>query len=400
MTLTRRAFLRTASPRAVVPSPAMITARGREALEGEFGAVEAGVIPPADMDEIRISSNENPLGPGPAAIQAIRDNLDQTNRYPMNARHTDTDFRKRIAKQWDGVSHENIVIAPGSGEILRNCVRAFTGPNRPLVTAECSYESPVGTAELFDVPVKKVANTGELGLDLDKMAGAAIGAGLVFLCNPNNPTGTVHGKRAVADFVRWVAKESPFTYILIDEAYHEYVTDPAYETGIDLAMKYRNVLVGRTFSKAYGMAGLRQGYAVGTAATAAKIRSYKLTFGANVLGNAAAIGSLDDPAHIEKEVARNTEVRKFTMDFFRNNGYWVSDSNTNFIFVKTNMHAKDFREACAKHKVAVGRDFPPYEKDTRSHLHWHAWRRWSGPLRSLERVAGHGAHRCERLTQA
>ena len=110
------------------------------------------------------------------------------------------------------------------------------------------------------------------------------------------------------------------------------------------------------------MAGLRQGYAVGTAATAAKIRSYKLTFGANVLGNAAAMGSLDDPAHIEKEVARNTEVRKFTMDFFRNNGYWVSDSNTNFIFVKTNMHAKDFREACAKHKVSVGRDFPPYEK--------------------------------------
>jgi len=363
MTLSRRAFLRTARPVTGIPSHAMITARGREALEGEFGEVEAGTIPPADMDAIRISSNENPLGPGESAIQAIRDNMDQSNRYPMNARMTDTDFRKRLAKQFDGATYENVVIAPGSGEILRNCVRSFTGPGRPLVTAECSYESPVATAELFDIPVKTVPNGDDLGLDLDKMAGAALGAGLVFLCNPNNPTGTAHGKRAISDFIRYVAKESPFTYILLDEAYNEYVTDPAYETGVDLAMKYHNVLVGRTFSKAYGMAGLRQGYAIGTKATAAKIRSYKLTFGANVLGSAAAMGTLDDPDHLKQEVARNTAVRDFTVDFFRSNGYWVSNSQTNFIFAKTNMTATAFREACAKHNVHVGRDFPPYEKE-------------------------------------
>ncbi len=361
MTLTRRAFLRTVGPEAGVPSHAMITARGREALEGEFGAVEAGTIPPIDVDEIRISSNENPLGPGPAAIQAIRDNTDQSNRYPMNSRIKDRDVRKRLAKKYDA-SPENIVISPGSSEILRNCVRAFTGPNRPLVTAECSYEAPTRTAEFFDVPIKKVPNASDLSLDLDKMAGAAIGAGLVFLCNPNNPTATVHGRRAIEDFVRFVERESPFTYILIDEAYHEYVTDPSHESAVELALKHRNVIASRTFSKAYGMAGLRQGHAVATKKTAAKFRPYKLTFGTNILGLAAIMGTLDDPDHLKQEVARNTKVRKFTLDFFRNNGYQTTDSQTNFIFVKTNMPAKDFREACAKHKVLVGRDFPPFEK--------------------------------------
>lgn len=361
MTLTRRAFMRAVGPGA--PSPAMITARGREALEGEFGALEAAIVPPADMDVIRISSNENPMGPGPSAIQAIKDNIDQSNRYPMNSRIKDRDVRARLAKLYDGVTAENIVIGPGSGEILRNCVRAFCGPNRPLVTGELSYGSPVRTAELFDLPVKKVANSGDLGLDLDKMAGAAIGAGLVFLCNPNNPTGTAHSKTAINDFVRWVSKESPFTYILLDEAYYDYVTDPAYDTGADLALKYRTVILGRTFSKAYGMAGLRQGYGVATKQTAAKLRGYKLTFGTNILGLAAVSGALDDPDHLKQEVKRNTAVRDYTLDFFRSNGYWTTDSQTNFIFVKTGMTAKAFRDGCAKHKIAVGRDFPPYEKE-------------------------------------
>jgi histidinol-phosphate aminotransferase len=339
----------------------MVAARGREALVGEFGAPPSPFIPPPDADEIRISSNENPLGPGPTAVAAIRDNLHQANRYPMNSKITDTEVVKRIAKMYDA-KPSNVVIGPGSTEILRNAVRAFCGPGEPLVTGECSYENPVQTAEYFGVPVKAVPNREDLGLDLDKMAGAAIGAGLVFLCNPNNPTATVHGKKAVSDFLRFVTKESPYTHVLIDEAYYDYVTDPSYETAADLALKYRNVFVSRTFSKAYGMAGLRQGYAIAGEETAAKLRGYKLTFGTNVLGLAAVRASLDDPAHIKQEAARNTEVRKYTLDFFRNAGLWATDSNANFIFVKINRPAKDFREACAKFNVQVGRDFPPYEK--------------------------------------
>jgi histidinol-phosphate aminotransferase len=361
MTLSRRAFLRTVRPGAGVLSSAFITARGREALEGERGALHSPIIPPPEADEIRISSNENPMGPGPSAVAAIRENLGESNRYPMNSKITDTAVQNRIAKMF-AVKPENVVLAPGSTEVLRNSIRAFCAPDRPLVTGECSYENPVRDAEYFGVPVKTVAMRDDLNLDLDKMAGAALGAGLVFLCNPNNPTGTAHGRTAIADFVRYVAKESPYTYILIDEAYHDYVTDPNYSSSADIAVKYHNVYVSRTFSKAYGMAGLRQGYAVGGKDPISKLAPYKLTFGTNVLGLSAVSASLDDPAHLQQEIARNTEVRKFTLDFFRGLGYSATDSQTNFIFVKTNIPAKQFREACAKFKVQVGRDFPPYEK--------------------------------------
>ena len=362
MTLSRRAFLRTVRPEAGAMSPVFITARGREALEGEFGSLPSPFIPPPDADEIRISSNENPMGPGPSAVSAIRENLGEANRYPMNSKITDSAVANRIASIY-GAKRENVVLAPGSTEVLRNSIRAFCGPDRPLVSGECSYENPVRDAEYFGVPVKTVAmREQDLGLDLDKMAGAALGAGLVFLCNPNNPTGTAHGHTAIADFVRYVAKESPYTYVLIDEAYNEYVTDPSFSSAADLALKYRNVFVSRTFSKAYGMAGLRQGYAVGGKETIAKLAPYKLTFGTNVLGLSAVSASLDDPGYITKEIARNTEARKYTLDFFRSAGYWATDSQTNFIFVATNIPAKQFREGCAKLKVQVGRDFPPYEK--------------------------------------
>jgi histidinol-phosphate aminotransferase len=361
MSLSRRALISTlglGEPGAL--SSPLIAARGREAL----AATEPGspaIPPPPDADEIRISSNENPLGPGPSAIRSLRGALDQTMLYPMNARISDSGLRERLAKKF-GVKPENIVLAAGSSEILRNAVRVFTGANEPLVTGECSFENPARAAERFGRPVKAIPLTSNLSLDLDKMAGAAIGAGLVYLCNPNNPTATVHSAAAVKDFVKFVVKESPYTHILIDEAYHEYVTDPSYETSAELATRYRNVFISRTFSKVFGMAGLRQGYAVGGKEMIDKLRSVKLRLATNILGLAAAMGGLDDPGHIEREVIRNTEARKYTLEFFRRAGYPATDSQTNFIFVNLGRPAKDFREACEKYKVKVGRDFPPYEK--------------------------------------
>jgi histidinol-phosphate aminotransferase len=194
------------------------------------------------------------------------------------------------------------------------------------------------------------------------MAEAAKGAGLVFLCNPNNPTGTVQPGAAVAEFVNRVHESSPETAILIDEAYHDYVTDPDYRSSVGLALSFRNVFVTRTFSKCYGMAGLRVGYAVGQPETIRALEKYRLTYNVNVYGIAAALASLKDPAHIEQERARNTAVRKYTVDFFTALGYKVADTQTNFVFVELGRPAKDFREACEKQRVMVGRDFPPYEK--------------------------------------
>jgi histidinol-phosphate aminotransferase len=199
-------------------------------------------------------------------------------------------------------------------------------------------------------------------LDLDGMSSAVKGAGLVFLNNPNNPTATVHGAKAVTAFVQRVRAASPDTVILIDEAYHEYVTDPGYETAIPLALTTPNVFVARTFSKAFGMAGMRIGYAIGHADTVKPLARLKMPYNISVFGVAAAIASLSDAKHIEDERARNTEVRAFTIKALDELGCKSTESQGNFLFVDIGRPAADFREACAKQGVIVGRDFPPLEK--------------------------------------
>ena len=363
MKTTRRRFLSLAPAEAAAAvSLHAISARGREAWEAENGFRGAPVfVPTPEADEVRINSNENPLGPGPAAVAALRSAYGSIMRYPMNAQVSGSDLRNRIGEMYSGGA-EHVVLAPGSSEILRNAVRVYTGPNRPLITGECSYENPVRTAKYFGASVKSIPMMGDLGLDLDKMAGASIGAGLVFLCNPNNPTGTVHSLADVTDFVKFVKKESPYTAILIDEAYYDYVAHPAFDTGAGLAMEYRDVFVGRTFSKAYGMAGLRIGYAFGQADTIAKLAPLQITLGTSVLSIAAAMASLEEPEYVKNEIKRNEAARKFTFDFFSSNGLDPVPSHTNFLFVDIGRTAKEFREACAERGIMVGRDFPPYEK--------------------------------------
>jgi histidinol-phosphate aminotransferase len=172
----------------------------------------------------------------------------------------------------------------------------------------------------------------------------------------------VHGKTAVADLVKAVRAASPDTVILIDEAYHDYVTEPSYETAIPLALATPNVFVTRTFSKAYGMAGLRAGYAIGEARTIRALAAYKMPYGLGTLTLAAAMASLANPAHIAAERARNTEVRAFTVKAFADLGITGTDTQTNFIFMDIKRPAAGFRDACRAAGVLVGRDFPPFEK--------------------------------------
>ena len=365
MPVSRRQFLRGSGG---VPSEALslhlISARGREALVGEartFHGMEPEMVPAVDADEVRISSNENPLGPGQVAVQALLGETGQVKRYPFNSRRSTAGFQELLAEEFHAESN-NIVLGAGSGEILRNAVRAFTSAGRPLVTADPSFENPVDTAKLIGSPIVSVPVDRTFGLDLDTMERAAQGAGLVFLCNPNNPTATVHSYGAVERFVSRLRQFSPETAILIDEAYHEYVTSRSYRTAIPLALSQPKVFVSRTFSKAFGMAGLRVGYAIGQASTIKRLAGYKLNININVLGVAAASAAFNDAAHLASEKARNLEVRNYVLGFFKSAGFATTDSQTNFIFVDIGRTAKAFREACAKHKVIVGRDFPPFEK--------------------------------------
>jgi histidinol-phosphate aminotransferase len=282
-------------------------------------------------------------------------------RYPFNSTPNETDLANEIAKKFN-LKGENVVLGAGSGEILRNAVRAFTSASKGLVEAQSTFETTSRTAKLIGTPLKQIPLDASLRYDLDGIAAAAPGAGLVYICNPNNPTATVHGSKAITAFVEKVRKASPDTVILIDEAYHDYVTDPSYQTAVPLAMSTPNVFVARTFSKAYGMAGLRIGYAIGQPNVIKALARYRMPYGQSVPGMGAAIASLHDPAHIDEERKRNTEVKAFTVNFFQSMGFKMTDSQANFIFVDLKRPAKDFRDACAAQGIAVGRDFPPYEK--------------------------------------
>ena len=342
-----------------------IAARGHEEYQAQ--AAQAGAaaprrpeLPPG-VKAIRISSNENPLGPGKAALDAITRKFPEAGRYPFNSTPADSKLVADIATKF-GAKPENVVLGAGSQEILRSAVRAFTSPTRGLVTAAPSFENCPQFAKRLGHPVTEIKVDAALRLDLGGMAAAAKGAGLVFLNNPNNPTATVHGSKAVADFVQRVRAASPDTVILIDEAYHDYVTDPSYESAIPLAMQTPNVFVARTFSKAYGMAGLRIGYGIGQAATMKPMAQLKMPYNVSVFGVAAALAAFADTKHIEEERTRNTEVRAFTVKALEDLGVKSSDSQGNFLFVETGRPADEFRDACAKQGIMVGRPFPPLEK--------------------------------------
>jgi len=360
MSVSRRGFLQ---GRILPFSGAFIAARGLEAhlADQAQGAGAARSLVPPGVAEIRISSNENPLGPGKAVLDTILGKFPEANRYPFNSTPSDSALTSAIAFRFK-IKPENIVLGGGSQELLKNAVRAFTSPARGLVTGAPSFENCPGVAKKLGHPIAEVKVDSTFRLDIEAMIAAARGAGLVFFNNPNNPTATVHGAKTVADFVTRIRQSSPDTVILIDEAYHDYVTDPSYQSAVPLALETPNVFVTRTFSKAYGMAGMRIGYAIGRAETMKPLEKLKLPFNLSVFGLAAAIAALSDQKHIDAERERNTKVRSFTLKSMGELGCKTADSQGNFLFVDVGRPAKDFRDACAKQGVVIGRDFPPFEK--------------------------------------
>jgi histidinol-phosphate aminotransferase len=360
MSVSRRGFLQ---GRVLPFSGAFMAARGMEADQAEAAQGRGGgrsLVPPG-VKEIRISSNENPLGPGKAVLDAILGKFPEANRYPFNSTPSDSALTSAIAAKFK-VKPENIVLGGGSQEILKNAVRAFTSPTRGLVTGSPSFENCPGTAKKLGHPIAEIKVDSAFRLDLDAMIAASKGAGLVFFNNPNNPTATVHGAKAVSEFVARIRQSSPEAVILIDEAYHDYVTEPSYQSAVPLALETPNVFVTRTFSKAYGMAGMRVGYAIGRVETIKPLTTLQLPFNLSVFGVVAAIAALGDQKHIDAERDRNTKVRAFTLNALGEAGCKTADSQGNFLFVDVGRPAKDFRDACAKQGVAIGRDFPPFEK--------------------------------------
>jgi histidinol-phosphate aminotransferase len=371
MSVSRRGFLQGLGVGRTSHASAFIAARGHEEWVAEAmqqgrqgGGMRRPTLPPG-VEAIRISSNENPLGPGKAAIDAILGKFPEANRYPFNSTPLDADLEILLAKL-NAAKRENVVLGVGSQELLKNSARVFMSPTKHLVIPSPTYGDPAGFAQNVLKYTVKSAPVSEktLKTDLSALLPHVKGAGLVYICNPNNPTATINSAQEIKDFIAEVKKTSPTTAILIDEAYCDYVSDASFQTAIPVALATPGVLVARTFSKAYGMAGVRIGYAIGDAATVKKMAAYKMPYNVNTFGVAAAVASLKDPQHIKEEAARNKAVRDFTVKALADLGYTSTDSQTNFIFtdIGKTMTAAAFRDGCAAKGIMVGRDFPPLEK--------------------------------------
>ncbi|MEE8585748.1 MAG: aminotransferase class I/II-fold pyridoxal phosphate-dependent enzyme [Acidobacteriota bacterium] len=356
MALSRRSFVKAVGIGAGgALSSSFISARGREAWRW-------GEDPPsADSSEILLSSNENPLGPGDVVLDAIRKGLGPNGALP--GRYPGDYYKDPIAEALAGkfgVKPENVLVGAGSTQILVTATQVYTSKDSPLVGSLPTYEECTDYAALIGSRVKSVPLDSRYKMDLGRTLHAAKGAGMLFFCNPNNPVATMVGSSDSKEFLSRMLKYSPETHILVDEAYIDYVDDDARQTMIPLAMEDPRVVVARTFSKAYGMAGLRVGYAIAHVDTIKELAAWHMGNSISGLSFAAAIAAIEqDSSFIEKERARNAKVREYTTNFFTQAGHMVTDSQTNFLFVDVGMPIEEFREACKKRGIRVGRPFPP-----------------------------------------
>jgi histidinol-phosphate aminotransferase len=303
---------------------------------------------------IILSRNENAYGPSQRVIASMQDALHFANRYPdpsVNALH------ERIAKS-HSIQPEQLVLGCGSGEILSICASTFLGPGKKLITALPTFEAISKCARTMGAEVAEIPLTKNYSHDLAAMlAHAGPSTGLVYICNPNNPTGSLTPRKDLEAFIR---KLPSTTTVLIDEAYHHYVTrSNDYVSFIDTPFDDPRVIVARTFSKVFGLAGIRAGYAVGSPSKITLLAARRLPEGLNAVGARAALVAYEDVDYIEFSVKRNADDRQ---EFFNQaNARMVRgiDSHTNFAMLKTGRMAVDVIDHFRENNIAIARLFPP-----------------------------------------
>src|SRR6266705_2337726 len=263
---------------------------------------------------VRLSANENPYGPSSQAHAAMNNSFDVCCRYPDEANDV---LIEKIAKIND-VNREQIVLGDGSSEILKLCAETFTGPTQgKLIAADPTFEAILEYSKANGGEVVEIPLTKSFAHDLPKMSATAK-RGLIYICNPNNPTASITPKNELREFIANTPRE---TMILVDEAYFHYADSPDYETMIPLVKDHPNLMVARTFSKIYGMAGLRCGYCVAPPLTIERLRARQAWDSINIMALAAAAASLDDPDLVPKGRRLNSETRAFTISQLEKMGY-------------------------------------------------------------------------------
>src|SRR5271166_5437574 len=262
-------------------------------------------------DGIRIDANENPLGPCASAREAAAAMVAQGGRYSFWL----TDDMVQTLAEMEGLKPEQIRVYPGSSEPLHHAVAAFTSPQRSYVTADPGYEAGMFAANAIGAKVVKVPLTKTYAHDVRAMLAAAPEAGVFYVCTPNNPTGTL---TSLSDIEYLVENKPKSSIVLVDEAYIHFSDSPS---AIDLVKAGKDVIVLRTFSKIYGMAGLRCGFAIARPDLVQKLQNYGGGNPMPVTAVAAATASLKEPNRVVERKRINAEVRAATFEWLDRNGY-------------------------------------------------------------------------------
>ena len=302
----------------------------------------------------KVNFNENPWGPSPAALEAMNGAWQYANRYG----YPDDGIQDAIAKR-HGVSSENILMGAGSEEILRVVGLTYLRERTRVVGVEPSYGFVYEYATGIKADPVLIPLLGDFRQDIPAMIRATNrnyrDVGFVYLCNPNNPTGIT----VTADEVRRVLDGIPEDIpVLIDEAYHHFVEDPEYETSVPYVLEGRKVVVARTFSKIYGMAGMRLGYGIAPAEMVREMNA-RLTGSVNALVKWGGAQALRDTAAEEEVRSKTVEIKRDVVAQVEDHGYSVLPSHTNFFMMHTGRPVREVGPAFREKGVLVGRPFPP-----------------------------------------
>ncbi|MCH8611601.1 histidinol-phosphate transaminase [Arsenicicoccus dermatophilus] len=322
-------------------TPLALTVRLREAL-GRVPAYVPGKPAPAveGLQTYKVSSNENPYPPLPGVVEVIHEAAGQVNRYPDMAV---TELTQALA-DFLGVPNDHIATGTGSSAVLSQLINATCDAGDEVVYAWRSFELyPIAVALAGAVSVQ-VPLTVDQRHDLDAMAAAITDrTRLVIVCSPNNPTGTVVHREELEAFLDKVPKD---VLVVLDEAYLEFVRDPQAPDALEVYRAHDNVAVLRTFSKAYGLAGLRVGYAVAPSEIAAALRKTAIPFGVSTIAEDAAVASLGLFAELDERVAALVEERDRVTTGLAEQGWRLPETQANFVYFPLGEHCTAFADAC------------------------------------------------------
>ena len=327
---------------------------GAALLESRFPTALSGETPPPApaSGPIRLSANENPYGPCAASLDALRSSAGEAARYPGAIERA---MRGAIAKH-HGVSKECIVLGSGSSEVLRMADAAFVPPGKTLVAAEPTFEAVLNYCKATRGEAIKVPLTADHRHDLAKMASVCDAkTGMVYVCNPNNPTGTIVGGDELAAFVDRVPKSC---VVLVDEAYHHFVDSRSYRSALELAARHDNVVIARTFSKIYGMAGMRLGYGVASPANAALMETHTAWDNTSQSALAMGLAALADPSVVADHRRRLNDSRRWLCAELERDRRRYIPSETNFVMIDVGGDVTPVIQAFAARGIQVGRRFP------------------------------------------